>query len=210
MAEPRGAAVRRLLRRRRRSTPARLWFGLPGSALIGGADGAARPRRRDGERLHLPRAVAAGLEHAVHAAAVHLHGRRPRAALRRGGRRRRSRGGWRSAAAAMAGAQLRAAGAALLRAASPPTASSCAARRGCCRRCSPAHFVARGVLLGARRRSSLPLLVGRPDAGVLRGCVARAARSRSAARSSAAICSSSASCRSTWPRRISRLRSEAA
>ena len=42
-----------------------LWFGLPGSAWRRRAHRRCSARRRDGERLHLPRAVAAGVEHAA-------------------------------------------------------------------------------------------------------------------------------------------------
>ena len=45
-------------------------------------DSCRRHRGRDVERLHLPRAITTGVEHALHAAAVQSHGRRPRPALR--------------------------------------------------------------------------------------------------------------------------------
>ena len=45
--------------------PALLWLRLPGSVVVGALTVAARHRRRDGQRLHLPRAVAAGVEHAA-------------------------------------------------------------------------------------------------------------------------------------------------
>ena len=69
------------------------------------ADGGARPRRRHRERLHLSRALAARVEHAVHARAVHADGRDARAAVR-GSRRRRRSALAGVAAATMAGAQL--------------------------------------------------------------------------------------------------------
>ena len=135
VAEPRGAAVLGVLRRGRRPMPAMLWFGMPGGGCIGALTVAARHRRRDGERLHLPRAVAAGVEHALHAPAVQPDRRRARAAVCRGRRRRRPplagarpRRRWRRA--------VRAAGAAVVPAALPPTVSSCAARRGCSPPCS--------------------------------------------------------------------------
>ena len=55
----------------------------PAASLVGALTVAARHRRRDGQRLHLPRAVAAGLEHAAHAAAVQPDGGAARAAVRR-------------------------------------------------------------------------------------------------------------------------------
>ena len=82
-----------------------LWLQLPGSVWVGGLTVAARPRRRDRQRLHLSRSRPSGLEHALHAAAVQPDRRDPRTVVR-GGRRRRCRtAGWRSAAASMAGAQ---------------------------------------------------------------------------------------------------------
>ncbi len=91
-----------------------LWIGLPGGVAGRRADRGARSRRRHRERLHLSGAVAAGVEHAVHAASSSFS-RRPRS-----GRCSRPpsapaiRAGWRVAAATMAGAELVRARAAVL------------------------------------------------------------------------------------------------
>ena len=154
MAEPRGAAVRA----RSPASPA-LYAGAAvvracrAASLLGALTVAARHRRRDRQRLHLPRAVAAGVEHAVHAGAVQPHG-----------------GGCsgRCFAAAVGAGDARVAGAGRggdgaarsccwSGAALPPAdrrrqRRAARARRGCCRRRSRTHFVARGVLLARRRR----------------------------------------------------------
>ena len=53
---------------------AALWAALAGRARARGADGRVGSRRRHSERVHLPRAVAAGVEHAVDACAVQSDG----------------------------------------------------------------------------------------------------------------------------------------
>ena len=170
---------------------------------------AARPRRRDGQRLHLSRARRGRpgtrrytlLQFNLTAASSGRSSRRPSAPA--------TRAGSRSAAAAMAGAQLVLVALRFLRliASRQPRAAGHGAaavdRRSpaALRRCA-ALLLALGAhrAAAARRRP-------RRSGWSLRVALARRARRRDR---SAAICSSSASSRSTWPRRISRRASEAA
>ena len=184
-----------------------LWFGLPGSVAARRAHGALRHRRRDRQRLHLPRAGAAGLEHAVHAAAVHLHGGAARAALRGGHRRRR-----RAVAGAGGGGDgrgdCRGAGAAVP--AAHRLGEPRAQRDGAAavHRASPAPRLARLPAGGRRRHDAAARRQPRRPARARER--ARDGRRRSrwpwAARFSAATCSSSAWCRVRWPLPIFRPR----
>ena len=95
VAEPRGAAVRRVLGRRRRCMPARCGSALPGSVLLGALTAL----------LGIAGVTASACIYRVPSrpawntpltlAAVQPHRGAARAAVRRGGRRRRSRAGWR-------------------------------------------------------------------------------------------------------------------
>ena len=140
--------------------------GCRAARCVGALTVAARHRRRDGQRLHLPRAVAAGLEHAATRCCSStsrraLLGPLFAAAVGAGDAR------WLAlAAAAMAGAQLVLLGAALPPAASPPTASSCSgtarllsttlapALRRCAACCSPLGAIVLPLLVAGAGRCS--------------------------------------------------------
>ena len=184
---------------------------LPGSVWRRRADRAARHRRRDGQRLHLPRAVAAGLEHALHAAAVQPDRGDPRAAVRRGRRRRATRAGWRSPRRrwpARSATVLALRFFALRRLGQPRAERHGAAavdRRwpSALRRCAASCWRSAAIVL--------PLLAtGLACMAPAQSLWASRSSSRSPARFSAATCSSSASFRSTWPRPTSQSGSEAA
>ena len=206
VAQPRGAAVRGVLGRRRRLRRRCSGSGCRAASGVGGADRRARARRRDGQRLHLPRAVAPGLEHAATRCCSSTSRRRssgrcsppPSApaiarwlAIARGGDGRRAA---RAAGAALppliASDSLELSGTARLLSTVLAQHGSCCA--ACCSR--SARIVLPLLAAGLGRRPGRLL-----DAACCARCVALGA-----ARSSAAICSSSASCPSTWPRRTSR------
>ena len=187
----------RLRRRGCAPTPAMLWLGLPGGAVRRRADRAARPRRRHGQRLHLPRAVAAGLEHAAHARAVPLDGAvlGPLFAAAIGAGRRAA--GWPWPPSPAAAAQLLARRCSFLRLIALGQYRAARHRRGCSRRRLRTPF--RPPRRAAGRSAHRRCRCARPQPMPLVAALSSlAARRRDG---SAAICSSSASCPSTWRRR---------
>ena len=167
VAEPRGAALRRLLRRSPAAYAGALWFGLPGGVVVGaltvalGLAGVTASaciyrvpaRGRPGTRRYTP-------------LQFNLTAARARAALRRRDRRRRRAGGWARSRRRWPSRSCVLLALRFLRAASPPTASSCA---GTARLLSTVLAArARRARRAARRRraSCCRSLAGRPASGL--------------------------------------------
>ena len=133
-----------------------LWLRLPGGIAARRADGAARPRRRDRQRVHLLRAVAAGLEHAVHARAVSSHGGHARAAASRRRSARESALARRLRGRRWPVRELVVLALRFFRLSASDDRRAAAPRHACSRRRLATHLLVRGVLL-ALGAIALPL-----------------------------------------------------